>query len=48
MTDDEVLKLYNEMVEYYGDALPNFEHEPIRFAYYVRNFNYYKSRQFIN
>lgn len=45
MTDEEVLNFYNELVEYYGDELPNFEHEPRRFAYFVNLYRYYKSRQ---
>jgi hypothetical protein len=44
MSDDDVLKLYNEMVEWFGDTLPNFEHEPIRFAHCVKLYRYYKSR----
>ena len=44
MTDEEVLQKYNEMLEYFG-ALPNPEQEPIRFAYYVRLYRYYKERK---
>jgi hypothetical protein len=44
MTDEEVLNFYNELVEYYGDKLPNFEHEPRQFAYLVKLYRYYKSR----
>ena len=40
MTDEEILYHYNRMVEIYGD-LPNPEHEPIRFAYYVKLYKYY-------
>ena len=36
MTDEEVLKLYDEMVEMYGDKLPNPEHEPRQFQYYIK------------
>jgi hypothetical protein len=43
MTDEEVVTYYNDMVDYFG-SLPNFEHEPIRFAYYVRLFKYMKER----
>lgn len=45
MSDDEILTLYNEMVEYYGDRLPNFEHYPRQFAYCVTLWKYYKSKQ---
>ena len=44
MSDEEVLKMYDDMVEYFG-VLPNPDHEPIRFAYYVRLYKYYKERQ---
>lgn len=44
MTDEEILKAYEEMVERWGDALPNPEHEPRRFAYFVKLYNYYKGR----
>ena len=44
MTDEEALKMYEEMVEFFGEV-PNLEHEPIRFAYYVKLFKYYKERQ---
>ena len=43
MTDEEIIKMYEEMVEYFG-TLPNPEHEPRRFAYFVKIFKYYKSR----
>jgi hypothetical protein len=34
--DDEVMFHYNRMVEIWREKLPNLEHEPLRFAYYVR------------
>ena len=43
MTDQEIQKAYDEMVEMWGDKLPNYEHEPIRFAYYVRLYKYVKN-----
>ena len=42
MTDKVVLKLYDEMVERYGDKLPNLDHEPQQFQYYVKLFLYDK------
>jgi hypothetical protein len=45
MTDDEVLAFYNELVEWYGTALANFEHEPKQFAYQVKLYKYYQSRK---
>jgi hypothetical protein len=44
MTDDEVLQAYDEMLKEWGDKLPNPIHEPIRFAYYVRMYKYFKER----
>ena len=43
MTDQEIQTAYEDMVEMWGDKLPNFEHEPIRFAYYVRLYKYIKN-----
>ncbi len=34
-----------EFIKYFGiENLPNPEHEPRRFAYFVKLFRYYKSR----
>lgn len=42
--DDEVDKEIKEFLEYYkGYDLPSPEHEPIRFAHWVRVFKYYRS-----
>ena len=48
MTDEEVLSKYNELVEWFGDTLANFEHEPRRFAYQVKLYNYYKQKNETN
>ena len=45
MTEQEILDFYQELVEWYGDGLANFEHEPRRFAYQVRLYRYYKERR---
>ena len=45
MTDEEVLAKYKELEDYYGGNLPDPEHEPIRFAYYVKLFKYYKPKE---
>ena len=45
MNDDEVLAFYNELVEYYGDKLVNFEHYPRIFASQVKLYKYYKGIQ---
>lgn len=44
MTDEEVLKMYEDMLEYFGE-LPNPEHEPRRFAHCVKVYRYYKERK---
>ena len=44
MTDAEVENTYKEMLEYFGE-LPNFEHHPRQFAYYVKLYRYYKERR---
>ena len=44
MTNEEIEASYNEMVEMWGDKLPNPEQEPIRFAYYVRMYKYFKEK----
>lgn len=41
MSDEEALKIYDLMVEYFGDDLPDPEHEPIRFAHFFKVFKYY-------
>jgi len=42
-TDQEIQKMYEEMQEMFND-LPNPDHEPRRFAYYVKLYLYYKGR----
>ena len=42
MTDEEVMEFYQKLVEFYGDSLANFEHEPRRFANQVKLYRYYK------
>jgi hypothetical protein len=45
MTDEEVIKFYDELVEWYGDKLVNFEHYPIQFTKQVTLYRYYKTRE---
>lgn len=45
MDDTQITQIYNEMVEHYGDKLPNFEHEPIQFKAFLRNYLYYKEQR---
>lgn len=41
MSDEEVVRIYNDMLVIYGDKLPNPEHEPMVFSYYVKLYKYY-------
>ena len=41
MTNEEIVKHYERMVEIYGDSLPHPEHEPIRFQHYVKTYFFY-------
>lgn len=45
MTDEEIIALYNELVEFYGDRLVNFEHYPRIFANQVKLYKYYKGQK---
>lgn len=45
MTDEEIIALYNELVEFYGDRLANFEHYPRIFANQVKLYKYYKGQK---
>ena len=36
MTDQEVLDFYQKLVDEYGDKLPNPDHHPKQFEYFVR------------
>ena len=44
MTDEELLARLTQMEEKMG-SLPSPEHEPLRFAYVVKMYNFYKSRE---
>ena len=43
MTDEEAIAKYEELSKYFNHNLPSLEHEPIRFAYYVKLFKYYNT-----
>ena len=43
MTDEEALAKYKAMEEHFGE-LPDFDHHPRQFAYYVKLYDYYNSR----
>jgi len=44
MTNEEVIKMYEEMLDWFGE-LPNPDHHPIQFAQCVKLFKYYKQRK---
>lgn len=44
MSDEEVVSLYDELMQYYGDALADFEHYPILFAHQIKIYRYYKEK----
>ena len=45
MTEKEIEDFYNELVEFYGDKLANYEHYPKIFANQVKLYRYYKGKQ---
>lgn len=44
MSDEEIVRFYEELVEHYGDKLANFEHYPRQFAHQIKLYRYYKDR----
>jgi hypothetical protein len=36
MTDEQLEQIGQDLVSIFGDSLPNPEHEPLRFAYYIK------------
>lgn len=44
MSEEEILKFVEDMEEFFGH-LPHPEHEPIRFAHYIKLYKYYLERQ---
>lgn len=40
MNDNEILELYENVKNMFGDNLPNFEHYPRQFGYYVTLYHY--------
>lgn len=45
MNDEEIIRAYEEMLELWGSNLPNPIHEPRRFAFYVKMYKYFKSKE---
>lgn len=46
MSDEEVIRHYENMKEVFKNDLPNPEHEPLRFAYYVKLYKYFYHGKF--
>ena len=42
MTNEEALKIYEEMKEMFGDKLPDPDHYPKMFAYFVKLYKHSK------
>jgi hypothetical protein len=42
MTEQEALKIYEEMLEMFGDKIPNPDHCPREFAYFVMLYKHCK------
>jgi hypothetical protein len=41
MTEEQIIQFVTDMEEFFG-SLPSPEHEPIRFAHYIKLYRYYK------
>ena len=44
MTDEEVFKLYEDMLKVYGE-LPDIEHEPIQFSHKVKMYKHFHMKR---
>lgn len=44
MSDEELEKIGQHMVELYGDKLPDPEHSPMVFDYFVKMYKFYHMR----
>lgn len=41
MSDEEIQKHSAGLIEMFGDSLPDIDHEPVRFAFYVKMYRYF-------
>ena len=41
MSDEQVVAVYEKLKQHFGDKLPDPEHQPIQFAYFVKIYKYY-------
>jgi hypothetical protein len=45
MTDEDYNQIREELIKMFGDRLPNPEHEPIQFHYYLKMYNFQRQLQ---
>jgi len=45
MQSSDYEKMYGELLDHFEGRLPNPEHEPKRFAFFVKMFKYYKYKK---
>ena len=45
LTDEEANRILNEMVEIFGEGLPNPKHYPLAFEYYVKLYRKYYMKE---
>jgi|Laugresbdmm110dd_1035094.scaffolds.fasta_scaffold173816_1 hypothetical protein len=45
MTDEQVNDFYEKLKSFFGENLPDLDHEPIRFAYYVKLYTYCNGKE---
>lgn len=45
MTDEEAKVLYDGLVKEFGDQLPNPDHSPQSFAYYVKMYEFFTKEE---
>jgi hypothetical protein len=46
MTDKQIMEHFENMKRIYGDALPDPEHNPVLFAYYVKMYKTYHKEEY--
>ena len=46
MTDEKIMEHFEKMKEIYGEAVPNPDHNPVLFAYYVKMYKTYHKEEY--
>jgi hypothetical protein len=41
MNDEQIMAAYDKLKQHFGDKLPDPEHSPLQFAYFVKIYKYY-------